>query len=551
MDAELEALGLPTSFGMRKRSHFQSRRQGSRPLKPLDQAMKDSKDFDEDERREIDPKETNPVIQESKISVPIPYSHPVRKQLGPDPLKKYNAKFPTTQEFAIKAHSKRVTALALTMSGNRLLSGSDDCMCRYWNFNSIDIVNTLPTVDIEVKNVFQVNSIDSTNDGKLVMLTSGSAEIQFYNETGLRKGMTNRGDMYVLDKVNTTGHAGEVLKAQYNPVDQSTFASVSVDGTLRFWDTQVLNKQKNLVKLSYRGGSSNPGKDMAYSPDGSGVYVTACDPHIRFYSPRDNNLFSIPQLKILSTGNMSAVSPANDSIHIAARLEDDGDVLFWDIRQTNRPLWRFLADSNLSSICFSPDSQHILVPETVHPQSRQGGSVQIVSCNTGDVEERIWLPSGVGARCALWSKEMNQIIVGCEDGSVRLLFDSELSTRGAISVLERGINIRQETDDAYIGQLTPQLLDPETERIIRGFWFPFTDYNLRDKRWAAEPKAPLWGEGHHGQVAIHPHQQELKELHQVDEGPDERDVVEALRSRSKAADFKYFTHISYQKDDDD
>lgn len=116
--------------------------------------------------------------------------------------------------------------------------------------------------------------------------------------------------------------------------------------------------------------------------------------------------------------------------------------------------------------------------------------------------------------------------------------------------LQKGLIIKNETDDAYIGEVIPRLVDPENERVIRGFWFKYTSPEIRAKRQAAAPKAPLWGEGHHGQLAVHPVQAELAELDQIDV-PDNTDILDALKSRSKLAESKYFTNITEYRPEDD
>jgi hypothetical protein len=187
------------------------------------------------------------------------------------------------------------------------------------------------------------------------------------------------------------------------------------------------------------------------------------------------------------------------------------------------------------------------VPETVHRGSIFGGSLAFLNSETGEKAETVMFPAGIGARCCLWHNSTNQISVGCTDGTTRVLYDFMTSEKGVILSLEQGISMKSETDRAVVGHLTPRLIDPETERVIRGFWFPYADPEKRDRRAAAEPKVPLWGEGHHGQIAVHPLQAKLKELGQVDV-PDDSDIVEALRARNKAAEVKYFTTVRNQED---
>lgn len=555
MEDELKSLGF-SEFGMRKRSHFQPRGKNqnkSSTSRPLD------KNFNVGNQKKNTQSRQEPVQEEEEqiasksftdktVYVKVGGERALLKQIGPFPENLEDQKFPVSQELTINAHKKRVTTIAANISGTQIYTGSDDCTVRYWAFPHMNPIQQEPKVNLNLNGVYKINSIDVSDDDQLIMFTTGSPEIQLFNETGLKKGETRRGDMYVYDKSHTFGHTHEVTCAQFKPYDKDQFASISEDGSIRFWDTNKLQDSKLFIRLNGKGESLNPGKYLVYSPDGGGIYTVANDYSIKFWNPDVPNILSIPQLKIRTPNRISTIAVASDGYHVAGRLEDEGFVLMYDIRNTNQAVFTFEADSNLSSICFSPDSKQILVPEIVHPRSRYGGSVQIVDVTTGKAEDesRVWFPTSVGARCIKWHEKTNQIIVGCEDGAVRVLFDKKISHGGAITTLEKGFTVKRESDEAIIGQMTPELIDPEVERIINGFWFPFTAEEIREKRSTALPKAPLWGDGHHGQIATHPFQVQLKELNQIEE-PDNQDIVEALRSRNKDAQVKYFTRVQHRR----
>lgn len=554
MDEELKSLGF-SEFGMRKRTHFQPRGKNqnkSSTSRPLDKnfnigSQKKNTQQSQEPAHAEGEEAVSSVIQDKTVFVNVGGERKLLKQIGPFPETLKDQKFPISQELAVNAHSKRVSALIANVSGTQIYTGSDDCTVKYWGFPHMNPIRQEPKIILNLSGVNKINSIDVTDDGQLVMFSTGSPEIQFFTDTGLKKGETRRGDMYVFNKATTFGHTTEVTCAQFKPHDKDQFASISMDGSLRFWDTNKLQNQTFFMKLNGKGEDLNPGKFLRYSPDGSGVYTAALDSSIKFWCP-GVNVLSIPQLKIKTPNKIGAIATANDGYHIAGRLDEEGYVLIYDIRNTSKPVFTFEADSNLPSVCFSPDSKYILVPEIVHPRSRQGGSVQFVDMTTGKSidDSRIWLPTSIGARCVIWHEKTNQIMIGCEDGAVRVLFDKKISKGGAIATLEKGFTVKAESDEAVIGQMTPELIDPEVERIINGFWFPFTDEAIRDKRSTAMPKAPLWGDGHHGQIATHPFQVQLKLLGQIEE-PDNQDIVEALRSRNKDAQVRYFTRVQQRR----
>lgn len=551
---DLDSLGF-TQFG-KKRTHFQPRGKKQQNNNSNSRPFNNPSFFG----TQAQPKKERQAPtnnQEQTFSVVADDTErQLKKQIGPIPSKLPIPKFPTSQELTIQCHPKRVLALASDLLGNHFYTGSDDGSIRYWSFGKLNAADPLPSVDMRINNIFKVNSIDATDDGKLVMVASASPEITFYNEVGLKREETRRGDMYLYDRSRTYGHTHEVLAVQFKPHDPSEFLSISVDGSIRIWSIEDLKTQKTYIRLNQKNEPHNPGRDAKYNPEGTGVYGVATDNSIRFWATNQVNVFSDPQLRIPTPDKVVALAIAQDGIHIAGRLEQLGEVLLYDIRNPSKPVFTFEADSNLTSIVFSPDSKFIAVPEIVHPRSRQGGSIQFVSVDKSEEDgyemgqclhsNRVWFPTGIGVRTMIWNEHLNQIICGCEDGTARVLFDKNLSRNGAIKTLEKGVKVKKDLDSAVIAQLTPQLVDPETERVYDGYYYPFPDPSIRDRRSAALPKAPLYGEGHHGQLATHPFQAQLRELNQIEEA-DNQDIIEALKSRNHEAKMKYFTKVSQKR----
>jgi hypothetical protein len=272
---------------------------------------------------------------------------------------------------------------------------------------------------------------------------------------------------------------------------------------------------------------------------GDGLFVCANDGTVAYFDEGQSSV----AMKLDCRDVMASID-ARDHF-VVVRSEAEGRVVLFDARNADSPIWSFRCSSSVQSVGLSPDGAIVLACEMVSREAVCGGGIRLISVADGVEQEQVMFPAGVGGRCCQWNRATNQIAVGCSDGITRVLFDCRLSRNGVLLSLEHGIAVKNETDEAAVGQLVPQLVDPETERVIGGFWFPFTDAAKRDKRAAQEPKAPLWGEGHHGQIATAPLQVQLKELYHEDE-PDDTDIVESLRARNKAAEAKYFTSVRKQ-----
>jgi len=462
-------------------------------------------------------------------------------QTGPSIPKDFcPSKYPITQELYIKSPNspKQLSSIVVNENGNRVYTGGYMSTIQYWDLNSINAFQTLESVNIQSELPSCINSIDIATNESIVLTTNNEAEISLYDNKGLKKGRTKRGDMYLYDTLNTSGHTGIVTSAYISPSNQKLFASSSQDGTLRFWDMDHLDKQLMLYKLGTKGGIRNPGYGLRWSIDGGGVFVVTGDSTVSFYSESGATPFALYKLPLSSPA--ASLDVASDGVHIVARSQSQNEISMWDIRQPLAPIFTQKTYSNSPTVSFSPDCKKILVGETVHTKSSYGGGVSIVSCDNGVIDDYISLPSGVGATCTQWNKNTNQIYIGCSDGSLRVMFDYHQSSKGAMLAICQPIAIRKETDEAIIGTLIPKLVNTDKERVISGFWFQFTDKETRDKRIHAEPKAPQFGEGHHGQLATHPLHILLKELGQVDT-PDERDVISEMHAREKEASKKLFT----------
>jgi len=67
--------------------------------------------------------------------------------------------------------------------------------------------------------------------------------MQVYDRDGRTKGEFVRGDMYIRDMRNTSGHLSGLTAAEWHPHKRHTVLSASEDGSLRIWDVTNFKKQ--------------------------------------------------------------------------------------------------------------------------------------------------------------------------------------------------------------------------------------------------------------------------------------------------------------------
>ena len=465
-------------------------------------------------------------------------------EIGPSlPKRTEKPMFPITQEFQIGEKSNSITTIFANKEGTRLYTGGNECTICYYNLNGMDVYGRKCESIIKLNDSFTVNSIDVSENGNKVAVATGSPQIKIFDSKGLRKQTSKRGDMYLYDATNTEGHTAAVTCLQFKPEEDATLASVSLDGTLRFWRSDRLDVKPLIYRLSAAGGVRNPAYGMCWSPDAKGVYVAASDGFISYFTEKITTRSASFKIDCRKEGNGKTTIPGsvivvNDN-QICVKEYEGTCLMLWDIRNPDKSIWTHETISRCPCINIGPN-QTVLVPESIPRGSKRGGMLKFVSLENGETIEDVSMPHGIGVNAAAWNEETNQIFCGCSDGITRVLLDNEISKGGVMNALDRVVTFNKETDEAAIGSLLPKLVDPSCERIIKGFWFPFTSESVSKRREEQLPKAPIFGEGYKGQLGVASYQRELIEVGEVGT-PDDVDIVESIRSHDKAAKVGYFT----------
>lgn len=70
--------------------------------------------------------------------------------------------------------------------------------------------------------------------------------LQIYDRDGLTLGEFVKGDMYIRDLKNTKGHISGLTCGEWHPRTKETILTSSEDGSLRIWDVNDFNSQKQV-----------------------------------------------------------------------------------------------------------------------------------------------------------------------------------------------------------------------------------------------------------------------------------------------------------------
>ncbi|CAG8537772.1 16632_t:CDS:10 [Acaulospora colombiana] len=323
-----------------------------------------------------------------KFKPPVVVDESVEEDGQPDPLRSMlpasfgtQKKKHTAEDIFSKTRRKddeSVTALALDPAGARLITGSSDYDVKFWDFAGMDS-SLRPFRTIKPCGDHKIHHIEYSLSGDQFLIISGSAQAKIYDRDGFEIEEYIKGDPYIRDMKNTSGHIASLTCGGWHPSEKQTFITGSTDSTIRIWDVGSKRKQKYVLvhKSKERGGRSA---------------VTAAR-----YSP--------------------------DSKFIAG---------VWDIRNFKSPVSQakdlpvFDPEAN---VIFSPDEK-LIITGTAVKKGEGYGKLVMMDRNSLEIVRTMSITQSSVIR-VLWHSRINQIITGSADGSVQVFYDPNTSVRGA------------------------------------------------------------------------------------------------------------------------
>lgn len=354
-------------------------------------------------------------------------------------------------------HSAYVSCMTLDAAGIRLITGSMDCTLRLWDFNVMDR-RMLAFRTVQPMAESPVRSVQWSRTGSRLLCCGGLPTARVLSRDGAVLAQTAGGDVYIVDMARTKGHTGAVSAALWRPENGSGgghFVTAAADATVRLWDVSnprsvpmvdnPVAHQLRVIKLRNARGSKTIPTAMGCMSDGKLVAV-GCDDHsIKLIDP---NAFAMrPALEnhnaVESGADITCVTPAPSSCSaplVLVRSTDDKLRVF-DTRRFDRPVAEFggllSAESEMNAAFIGATGGFFATGTSAN--RKRGTEPAKITVYGSKTMQPVWStvlePSAGSAVTVMWHEKINQVLYGCGDGKVRVLYNPESSKGGVMNCI--------------------------------------------------------------------------------------------------------------------
>ncbi|PVV03976.1 hypothetical protein BB560_001530 [Smittium megazygosporum] len=459
-----------------------------------------------------------------------------------DPEIQKSLKIPYTKSVLMKGHSKPVTAISWTSSGDRLATGGGDYLVKLWNFGSMN-ESFKYFQSFEPIEGCQINDLAYSSNGENLLVVTTSSQPKLYDKQGILVEEYKKGILNITDPRKTNGHLSSINCCEWNPQNAQEFLTASDDSTIRIWDPEVSIKSKNVIvcKSTKNGWKTNV-TACVYSQDGKAIISGHSDGSISLWAN------SIPfKLKDAHTpGNIIASLEVSQNGNLLLSKSEDRTVKVWDLRNlkdclaASDPLYSFYPKSNA---CFSPTGKLVatsyglsrnkskylntnsLEPRLVFLDTNtlKVVSEKVVSTNNFGSEQDLEGDSDLIK--VLWHNSLNQIAITNSSGNISVFYDDTLSKKGAIIPLTKPSKGKSSLNNSRTSENIGRIITPHSLSSFRDTTSGSSKRRMmkirKDPIASRRPELPVKGQGKGGVIGTNedPREALLKYAAAAEESP--------------------------------
>lgn len=340
-------------------------------------------------------------------------------------------KIPASHEVEMHHGSKAVTALTSDASGARLASGSIDYELNFWDFAGMD-KSMRSFRKIQPCENHPIRCLQYSVTGDTILVVSGNSQAKILDRDGFEKMECVKGDQYINDMSRTKGHIAGLTYGCWNPIKRDEFLTSSLDSTLRLWIVKG-KEQKSVIKTRAQGGLKTTPSSCTFNRDGTLIAAGCVDGSIQMWDTRKmfvNTTHCVRDAHQKGSEISSIVFSYLGTV-LATRCGDE-TMKLWDMRALKQPLHTFdglFSRYDTTDATFSPDDSLIVTGESLEKE-KDVANLFFYDAKTFELINKI--PVGnTHVIKTLWHPKLNQIFVGCGDGTIKGYYDDKRSMRGA------------------------------------------------------------------------------------------------------------------------
>ncbi|SEH04283.1 translocation protein TolB [Candidatus Venteria ishoeyi] len=318
---------------------------------------------------------------------------------------------------SFSGHTYKISAVAYSPDGNRIVSASYDMTLKIWDADSGFELNSL------IGHTGWVNAVAYSPDGEKIVSGSNDSTLKIWNaDSG-------------IELSSLSGHTVWVRAVAYSP-DGTRIVSGSVDQTLKIWDTSTAIAQRTL-------GYNHTIDEMFLSPDGSRIVSTSGYNNSLKIWDSNNGV----ELLNLPGHNGTVVTYSPDGSRVVS-TGNDNTLKIWDAGSGDELITLSGHTNWITAVAYSPDGSRIVSTD-------YNGTLKIWDAVSGI--ELNTLPGHTDAIFTVaYSPDGNRIVSGSYDKTLKI-WD-----------VDNGIELN--TLSGHTHFVYAVAYSPDGNRIVSGSW---------------------------------------------------------------------------------
>ncbi|KAL0484142.1 WD repeat-containing protein [Acrasis kona] len=366
--------------------------------------------------------------------------------------------FPLKNFVKLQGHTNAVSSITIDPSGSRIISGSHDYSIKFWDFSGMNqSLQSFRCKEEASGGCYPINHLAFSITGDSFLMAPDTVQCKLFDRDGFPLATFKKGDPYISDMNKTAGHIASLTGACWHPKHRELCLTSSVDGTLRVWDIdRCEDSQRTVIKARNHRGTRASITCCAFQSDSM---IAGCkDGSIQMWDSRVSAQRPTVLIRDAHVENsiITCVTVSRDDHTVVTRCTDH-TLKVWDVRQAQSPIYQEAELNNMydqTTVCFSPDERylltstscaqldkgHVLEPGRLVIYDRYNNYNKVYDKS---IDEEKVVNSIIGI---IWHPNINQMLLSCSDGTIRVGYDEEVSRKGALISMSKAVKKRNIDD---------------------------------------------------------------------------------------------------------